>query len=350
MASASTESLRSAAVAIIAFGVVLIGLVYGRSFLITLAIAIFLWNVLEAMIPGLANLKICEFKPPRWLATILGLATTAFGFYLILTILLGQVDAITAAWSRYIVRFESIVSDLAQWLGPEWAAKVKQSLARIDLTTRVPQFIASTQSIVISSLLVVAYVAFLFAERGQMRAKIVAMFPDEARADETNALLLTISASVQRYIWLKTLVSALTGILCYAILRLQGVDFAETWALLIFVLNYIPNIGSIIGVAFPALLAMVQFETLVPFFVLVISLTAIQIAIGSVLEPMLMGKGLNMSPLAIVVSLAFWGTVWGIAGMFLCVPIIVVVMIVCAHVPSWRWIAVLLSKDGNVTA
>jgi hypothetical protein len=86
----------------------------------------------------------------------------------------------------------------------------------------------------------------------------------------------------------------------------------ETRVLLIFVLNYIPNIGSIIGVAFPALLAMVQFETLVPFFVLVTSLTAIPIAIGSVLEPMLMGNGLNMSPLAIIVSLAFWGTVWGI--------------------------------------
>jgi predicted PurR-regulated permease PerM len=65
---------------------------------------------------------------------------------------------------------------------------------------------------------------------------------------------------------------------------------------------------------------------------------------------MLMGKGLNMGPLAIIVSHAFWGTVWGIAGMFLCVPIIVVVMIVCAHVPSWRWVAVLVSKDGNVTA
>jgi len=105
-----------------------------------------------------------------------------------------------------------------------------------------------------------------------------------------------------------------------------------------------------VAVAFPALLALVQFETLAPFIILVISLTAIQLAIGSVLEPMLMGNTLNMSPLAIILGLAFWGTIWGIVGMFLSVPIMVVVMIVCAHVPSWRWVAILLSKDGQIPA
>jgi AI-2 transport protein TqsA len=141
----------------------------------------------------------------------------------------------------------------------------------------------------------------------------------------------------------------LTGVACYAVLRFEGIDFAESWALLIFVLNYIPNIGSIVGVAFPCLLALVQFETLTPFFVLITTLTLIQVAIGSVLEPMLMGQGLNMSPFAIILSLAFWGMIWGIAGMFLSVPILVIIIVVCAHVPKWRWVAVLLSKDGNVT-
>ena len=79
-----------------------------------------------------------------------------------------------------------------------------------------------------------------------------------------------------------------------------------------------------------------------------VGLTAINLAIGSVLEPMLMGQTLNLSPFAIVLSLAFWGMIWGIVGMFLSVPIMVLVMIVCAHVPGWRWGAVLLSKDGQV--
>jgi predicted PurR-regulated permease PerM len=75
-------------------------------------------------------------------------------------------------------------------------------------------------------------------------------------------------------------------------------------------------------------------------------LTAIQIAIGSILEPVMMGTSLNVSPLAIILNLAFWGSIWGIAGMFLSVPILVVIVIVCASVPSWRWLAILLSKDG----
>ena len=104
------------------------------------------------------------------------------------------------------------------------------------------------------------------------------------------------------------------------------------------------------AVAFPALVALVQFETPGPFIILVLSLTAIQLVIGSVLEPMLMGNTLNMSPLVIILGLAFWGTIWGIVGMFLSVPIMVMVMIVCAHVPSWRWVAILMSKDGRIDA
>ena len=168
------------------------------------------------------------------------------------------------------------------------------------------------------------------------------------RAEEARSVLAAVSESVRRYISVKTGVSALTGVLCYVILRWLGVDFAATWALLIFFLNFIPNIGSIIGVALPALVALVQFDTLGPFVILVTSLTAINLAIGSVLEPMLMGHSLNLSPFAILLSLAFWGTIWGIVGMFLSVPIMVLVMIVCTHVPGWRWVAVLLSKDGQI--
>jgi predicted PurR-regulated permease PerM len=253
-----------------------------------------------------------------------------------------------AAWPRYVARLESIASDLTQWLGAEQSAKLRQAIAGIDLKGRLPGAFASAQAFVVTLLLIVAYVGFLFVESGYMSQKVVAMFPDPARAAEARNVLAAMSASVRRYISVKTGVSALTAVLAYAVMRWLGIDFAATWALLIFFLNYIPNIGSIIGVALPALVALVQFETLGPFLILVVSLTAINLAIGSALEPMLMGHTLNLSPLAILLSLAFWGTIWGIIGMFLSVPIMVLVMIVCAHVPGWRWVAVLLSKDGRV--
>jgi AI-2 transport protein TqsA len=174
------------------------------------------------------------------------------------------------------------------------------------------------------------------------------MFSDPRRADDARRVLNAVSESVRRYLSVKTGVSALTGICCYVVMRLIGIDFAATWALLIFFLNFIPNIGSIVGVSLPALVALVQFDTLGPFVLVVVCLTAINLAIGSVLEPMLMGSSLNISPFAIILSLAFWGMIWGIVGMFLSVPIMVLVMIICAHIPGWRWVAVLLSKDGNI--
>jgi predicted PurR-regulated permease PerM len=347
-ASKNAAGLRNVGLAVIALGVVIAGLVSGRAFLVPIAIALFLLSVLEAMIQGFARLSVVGYRPPRWVAAILGIVAVVLAFYLILSVLLGQVDSIAAVWPRYAARIETILSDLTQWLGPVRSAKLKGMIAAMDFTKQIPGLITSTQSIVVTTLLVVAYVGFMFAERGYLVEKIAAMFPDERKARETAMLFGTISESVQRYIWIKTLVSVLTGVACYVIMRLIGVDFAETWALLIFVLNYIPNIGSIIGVAFPAILALVQFDTLAPFVLLVLSLTAIQLVIGSILEPMLMGSSLNMSPLAIILGLAFWGTIWGIVGMFLSVPILVTVMIVCAHVPSWRWVAILLSKNGRI--
>lgn len=343
-----TERLRSLGVAVIAIGAGIAGLVYGRSFLLPLAVAIFLWSVLEAIVQGIAGLSIRGHRPPRSVALLLGLLSVGLGFYLITGILLGQVDAIFETWPHYVARLQTIISNFTIWLGPEWAAKVREAVGKLDMMKQVPEIIASTQSFVINALLVSAYLGFLLVERNYVAAKIAAIFPDEHKARETAGVFDRISLSVQRYIWIKTLVSILTGATCYVVLRLIGIHFAETWALLIFVLNFIPNIGSIIGVAFPAVLALVQFDTVGPFVVLAASLTAIQMAIGSVLEPMLMGNTLNMSPLAIILGLAFWGTIWGIVGMFLSVPILVVVMIVCANIPSWRWIAILLSKDGNI--
>jgi AI-2 transport protein TqsA len=198
----TTEGLRNAGLAVIALGVVVAGLVLGRAFLVPLAIAILLWNLLEAMIEGFASVAIGPYKLPRSLATILGITAVVLGFYLVSSILLGQADAIGAAWPRYIARFESIVSDLTQWLGAEWAAKIREAVAAIDLTGRIPRVIASTQSIIVNFLLVVAYIGFLFVERSHLGAKVAAMFPDTRRARETSLLFATISESVRRYIWI----------------------------------------------------------------------------------------------------------------------------------------------------
>jgi len=132
------------------------------------------------------------------------------------------------------------------------------------------------------------------------------------------------------------------------VLHFVGVDFASFWAVLIFLLNFIPTIGSIIATAFPSVLTLVQFDTLGPFVITITILSAIQFCIGSLVEPKLMGNRLNLSPIVILLSLGLWGSIWGIPGMFLCVPITVILMIVCSYFPDTRPIAVLLSGNGKV--
>ncbi len=192
------ERLRNAALAVIALGVILTGLIYGRSFLIPLAIAILLWNLLEAVIERFTRVRIGEFPLPRWLAALLGIVVVVLGLYVIQSILLGQIDAVGSAWPRYMSRLESIVGDLTGWLGAEQSAKLKQAIMGIDLTRRIAGVVSSAQFFFVSLLLIIAYVGFLFVESAHMRQKIAAMFPDEtcARSSTRSALFVVLVLSL----------------------------------------------------------------------------------------------------------------------------------------------------------
>ena len=195
---------------------------------------------------------------------------------------------------------------------------------------------------------ILIYVLFLLVEQRSFPAKMAAIFPDAEQLEGMRRLLSQITQDIQTYIWIKTLMSLLTAGISYAILLMVGVDYAEFWAIVIFLLNYIPTIGSLLGIVFPALLALVQFESAVPFLIVTPALAVVQVVVGNLLEPRLMGQSLNLSPFIIIVSLAVWGTLWGVVGMFLCVPITVIAMIVLAHFERTRPVAVLLSSDGKI--
>ena len=127
-----------------------------------------------------------------------------------------------------------------------------------------------------------------------------------------------------------------------------GLDLAGFWAFVIFLLAYIPTIGSLLGVIFPALMALLQFGGISEFLIIAVGLGAAQLVIGNVLEPRMMGRSLNLSSLVVIVSLAVWGSLWGVTGMFLSVPITVVLMIILAQFKQTRPIAILLSANGKV--
>lgn len=183
---------------------------------------------------------------------------------------------------------------------------------------------------------------FMLAERNNFTRRIIKMQGKE-KAKPVLESFERINKAVQSYLGLKTLMSALTGFLVCICLLLFQVPFAFLWGALAFALNFIPNIGSIIAVVPPVLITFFQFGSLPKALTVALLLVAIQMVVGNFLEPKLMGKGLNLSPLVVLLALVFWGWMWGLPGMLLSVPLTAAFKIALEQIEVTRPIAVLMS-------
>ncbi len=192
---------------------------------------------------------------------------------------------------------------------------------------------------------VVIYLLFLLLEQRSASGKISFLESKGKKWKDFFNVLDEINRDFKTYFKVKFFSSLTTGILSYLVLLIVGVDFANFWALTIFILNFIPTVGSIFAVIFPIFITIVQFGTLSHFLVVSILLTSIQVMIGTILEPRFMGTTLNLSPIIILLSLGIWGQIWGVMGMFLSVPIMVGLTTILGKFPETRFMAVILSSD-----
>jgi predicted PurR-regulated permease PerM len=186
------------------------------------------------------------------------------------------------------------------------------------------------------------YLLFLIVERETFPKRIRRAFGDQ-QGGHVLEVMQSINTAIARYISVKTLVSFLAGFASLVVLLIFDVDFAITWALLIFLFNFIPYIGSLVATTLPIVLTLVQLGLWQSIAVGVL-LIAIQQIIGTLIEPRMTGQRLNVSPLLIVLSLAFWGLLWGIVGMILAVPMLVVLKIILDTIKETRPIATLISN------
>ena len=213
-------------------------------------------------------------------------------------------------------------------------------LSRFDSSLLVNQALRYTAT-AFSSLLIIAFIVFfMLFEAATFRAKVRMAFTGDGAEERFTRVM----HEIQHYIGIKTMVSAATGLLIGAWVGLLGVDFFIFWGLVAFVLNFIPNLGSIIAAVPTTLLAMVQIGVgrglLVALGYLVINML-----IGNLIEPHLMGRRLGLSTLVVVLSLVFWGWVWGPIGMLLSVPLTMVLKIMLENTEEFRWVAVLLGDS-----
>jgi predicted PurR-regulated permease PerM len=285
----------------------------------------------------------------RYLLSILAIGVTCVLFaYLVMA----NKDRALALAPQYQQSLLATIQQVAVHFGfetePTWATLRQELLARINLQRLAGSLLASVGSILVTFVVVCLYATFLMLERSSFEAKLANLSDDPARVARIRHVIVAINQRIGSYLALKTLLSLLLAVSSYVVMRLSGLEFAALWSVLIFFLNFIPYVGSVLGVVFPVLMTVVQFHDAGTVLTMLVALTALQFGIGNFLDPYLMGNSLNLSPFAILVSLAVWSELWGVPGAFLAVPITAILTIVFSEFPGTRPIAVLLSSNGRL--
>jgi predicted PurR-regulated permease PerM len=272
----------------------------------------------------------------------------------LISLLITNLNQVIAVAPQYQERLLALIQTGAALVGieeePTWETVTSEVLGQINIQSLIASTAISVSSIVAVFALVLIYSGFLLAEQGAIAKKIERLSPDPMRVARIRAIIADINARIGTYLALKTFINIVLGLISYAIMAALGIEFAGFWATLIAALNYIPYLGSFLGVAFPVALSLLQFEALSTTIVVLVALTAAQTFVGNFLEPTLMGSSLNLSPFVILVSLMIWSSIWGIAGALLAVPITAIMVIILSEFDGTRPLAVLLSRDGNLPA
>ncbi len=193
-----------------------------------------------------------------------------------------------------------------------------------------------------TAFLIILFLLFMLIGSGQAEKKVKMAFPAEM-ADRITLTIKNIGSQVRRYLFTKTLVSLVTGLLTFLVLWFMGVDFPLIWGFITFLFNFVPNVGSMVSIILPFLLSLLQFDGLMIPLVTLILLVAVQVLMGNFIEPRILGYNLNLSPLLILVSLIVWGWLWGVGGMILAVPITATIKIVLGNIETFKPLSVMMS-------
>jgi len=323
-------------------------LVVGRGLLLPFVLGIVIWYLVDSLAETFQRPRFLGLRLPRPLALVAAICATG-GLLLVVGRTIGRnVSAVIAVAPNYEARLQRLIEQGAHMMGAEQVPTINQLFNRISLTDTLRDIAAATASMVSIAGIVLIYAGFLFVEQRHFRRKLTLMFRDLGQQAQLHGVLDQIDRDIRVYIRIKTTLAVITSALAYLVMAWVGVDFAGFWAVLVFFFYYIPTVGSILAILAPALLTLVQFDHLQPFLIVLFVIGAIQIVMANAIEPAIMGRSLNLSPLVVIVSLLVWGTMWGVVGMFLCVPIMVVLLIVLAHFETTRPMAVLLSANGDI--
>ena len=321
---------------------------YTKAVLLPFVLAFMIWFLIRQMQQLFGKVRINGRRIPLWLRGTLAFLAIFGLLGLVGVMLTNNIKGVNQLLPHYERNVLLIKADLENVTGLDLRAYTGRITQDLEVGKLIGQLVNALTSILGNAVMVLIYVGFLMLEERHAKAKFTALYEEGPKRDKALAMLSHMDRSLSQYVVLKTFVSLMTGTLSYIALRIIGVDFAFFWAFTIFILNYIPTIGSLVATVFPAFIAALQFASIGPALWVLGSVGVIQMLAGNILDPRLMGPSLNVSGVVVILSLAFWGSIWGVTGMILSVPITVMLVIVLAEFENTRWLAILLSDKGQV--
>jgi AI-2 transport protein TqsA len=327
-------------VAVIATGAALVWL---RGILTPLALALFL----TLMIDSFARLLRRRLRFPALAALPLAILISLVLFAAAALVVASNASGFVSELYGYAPKLNGLVGQIGSAMGFAVPPTIGQLVQQINAAAYIGPIAGALENFAAAAFLVMIYLGFLLASRAGFERKLASLYTSPGERHRAAIVFLRIRNGVEGYLWVQTVSCGIIALGSWAVMAVIGLNNAVFWAFLIFIIGYIPIIGGTIGSIAPALFALVQFDNWLRALVLFIGLQIIGFAVGSILQPRMAGRSLNIDPVVVLLALAFWGVIWGIPGMVLSTPLTVVTMAILAQFPGTRWMAVMLSSDGD---
>ena len=315
-----------------------------RNILVPFVIAFVLVVLVEALVTWIRRVWP---RGPRWLVSwIAGLAVIVAAAGGIFALAQGGVQLVQQA-PALIDRIEQVVQSIGRALRLRETLHLSALLGQVNLARIAGYILSGVQGVGGTVLLVIIYFGFMVFGRQRISRKLDAMATESRKDDLTRALIERAAADVRTYMWVQTVTGLIITAGAVAVMLFVGLDNVLFWAVVFFLLTFIPQIGVTVGSVAPALFALLQFPTTWQAILIFAVIQVVAFVGGNLIYPRMQADTQNIDPVATILSLSFWTVLWGIPGAFLAVPMTLMLMMIFAQFENTKWVAAALSNDGK---
>lgn len=326
-------------------------LVVAKSIIVPLVIAVMLTYLLVGAATGLRRLPGMS-RCPVWLAYVLALLILGLAIVTLVLVAVENLHSIAASAPVFRDNAVKIVATVGGSFGlnnmPDWDFIRDWILNRVNLAAMSLSLLAALASTGGYMALIATYVVFMVSERRSLSRKVDLVLPDSHERGEARRIFNRINHQIVSYLSTKTLINIILAVISFGMMWILGIENAVFWAFVIGLFNYIPYVGSLLGVGVVVVYDALSSGEIAHVILSGILLTVAQVYVGNILEPRVMSRSFNLSPVVVLAALVIWSSIWGLIGAIIAVPMTSILMIVLAAFDGTRVVPIMASRDGTL--